>query len=505
MSPSARSIGLTAATAIVLGNIVGVMIFFTPSQIARHLPWDGWFLAVWAIGGGIALLGAFCVAELGAMLPEAGGDYIFIREAYGEPLSFLAGWTSAAITFPGSIAAMAVGLCHFQGAELLGPIVDEAALQLDLLGCSHAVTWAQLMALGVICALTLINHLGVRLAGRLQISLIASPVILVGVAGLVALGVEPSGPTPPPAVSSDGNPWSGLLPALIPVFFAYSGWNVITYIGGEIRDPGRNIPRSLVLGTSLAVGLYLLTSWIFLRGVPAAAMPGVSFVPALACNRLFGEWTVLLITAVIGLAVLSSLNSTVLAGARVSSAMAGRGLTLPALQRLSPRFETPFAALWVQAALAALAVLSGRFEQLVACVVVVMLLSSCLAVGAVVVLRLRRPAAARPYRAWGYPITPAIYVVFSLVIVASMLIEESSRAEALWGLVITALGLPLLWWTRRRRRDGFEPWQRHQGLRAHLDSCGGASAASSVHEIPSSHEAGFATPHLFSQQYDRWR
>jgi len=444
-------IGLTAAIAVVLGNIVGVMIFLTPADVAKHLPWDGWFLAAWAIGGLLALLGALSLGELGAMLPEAGGDYIYIRQAYGERLSFLSGWTSVVITFPGSIAAMAVGLCFYQGPALFGPGIRAPLLQLEQLG-GFTVSWAQLLALGIIVLLTAANHLGIRFAGRIQTAVTATPALLLLFAGAAALFVSPMGPPPEAVVPLDSSPWLGLWPAVVPIFFAYAGWNVTTYIGGEIRDPGRNIPRSLIIGTALAVGLYLVVCWVFLQGVPAAAMPGVSFVPAVAVTRLFGGWAGQTLTLVIALAVLGSLNATVLAGGRISYAMAGHGLGVGALHRLSPSCGTPAPALWLQAAIAAVLVLTGRFDQLISYVVVVMLVFSSIAVMAVVVLRYRRPDAPRPYRTWGYPVTPIAFTLFSLGVVIGLLVRDKTRLEALWGLVITILGIPVLDWLRARRR-----------------------------------------------------
>ena len=183
-------------------------------------------------------------------------------------------------------------------------------------------------------------------------------------------------------------------------------------------------------------------------------MPGVPFVPAVALGRLFGPWSGQLVTLVIALAVLGSLNATILAGGRISYAMAGRGVAFASLGRLSPRLGTPAVALWVQAAIAMLLVLTGRFEELVNYVVVVMLVFSSIAVLAVIVLRVRRPELPRPYRAWGYPVTPALFVLFSLGVVVFLLGREKSRTEALWGLVIALCGLPayaLVRWRGRRR------------------------------------------------------
>lgn len=451
---SKRKLGLTAAVAVVLGNIVGVMIFLTPAQVGQLLPWDGWFMAAWALGGVLALLGALCLGELGAMLPEAGGDYVYIREAYGDTLSFLSGWTSVVVTFPGSIAAMAVGLCFFQGPALFGPAVQTQALYLDFGASYYAVSWAQVLGLGVILLLTAVNHVGLTLTGWLQTAITVTPAALLSAAFVASFFVTPSGPEPQAVVSLAGSPWLGLFPALVPIFFAYAGWNVTTYIGGEIHDPGKNIPRSLLVGTGLAVALYLALAWVFLKGVPAAAMPGVPFVPSVALGRLFGPWSAHLVTLVIALAVLGSLNATILAGGRISYAMAGRGVAFASLGRLSPRLGTPAVALWVQAALAMLLVLTGRFEELVNYVVVVMLVFSSIAVLAVIVLRVRRPDLPRPYRAWGYPVTPALFVLFSLAVVVFLLAREKSRTEALWGLLIALLGLPayaLVRWRGRRR------------------------------------------------------
>lgn len=446
-------LGLLAATAVVLGNIVGVMVFLTPSIAATHLPWDGWYLAAWALGGGLALVGALCLGELGAMMPEAGGDYIFIREAYGDRTAFLSGWTSVVITFPGSIAAMAVGLCFFQGPALLGAWVRSPILTLDLGSYYYTLSGAQALGLGVIALLTGINHLGLRLTGWVQTAITATPLVLVLVAGVAVLFVSPSGPVPPAVAAGAKSPWLGLWPAIVPIFFAYAGWNVTTYIGGEIKEPGRNIPRSLILGTGLAVVAYLVVQWVFLNGMPAASMPNAKFVPGEAVTRLFGGWAGSLLTVVIALAVMGSLNATVLAGARISYAMSGKGMAFGLLGSQSRRFGTPAAALWIQAALAAVLVMTGRFDELVKYVVGVMLIFSCVTVASVLELRHTRPDLDRPYRVWGYPYTPIAFVLFCGAVLVSLWLESSR--ELLWGVLITALGLPAYEWIRRRsgRKD----------------------------------------------------
>ncbi len=443
-------LGLVAATAVVLGNIVGVMVFLTPSIAATHLPWNSWYLASWAVGGALALLGALCLGELGAMMPEAGGDYIFIREAYGDRTAFLSGWTSVVITFPGSIAAMAVGLCFFQGPALLGPWVRSAVFTLDFGTYYYTLSWAQALGLGVIALLTIINHVGLRLTGWIQTAITATPLLLVLVASVAVFFVTPTGPVPPAVATAGKSPWLGLWPAIVPIFFAYAGWNVTTYIGGEIKNPGRNIPRSLILGTGLAVLAYLLVQWVFLNGMPAASMPNAKFVPAEATTRLFGGWAGHLLTVVIALAVMGSLNATVLAGARISYAMSGKGMAFSTLGSQSRRFGTPAAALWIQAALSGVLVLTGRFDELVKYVVGVMLIFSCVTVASVWELRYKRPELDRPYRVWGYPYTPILFVLFSGAVLVFLWL--GSPRELLWGVLITALGLPAYEWIRRRKR-----------------------------------------------------
>jgi basic amino acid/polyamine antiporter, APA family len=447
-----KKIGLFAATAIVLGNIVGVMIFLTPSTVAKHLPWNGWFMLAWAVGGILALLGALAMGELGAMFPKAGGDYIYIREAYGEKTSFLSGWTSVVITFPGSIAAMAVGICVYQAPELFGAGLRNIAFNQNFGSWYFAVTWSQILAIGLVMLITTVNHLGTRFTAKVQTFIMATPIILMLIAGVAAFFISPAGLAPKAAVSTSGNPLMGFFPALVPIFFAYAGWNVITYIGGEIKNPGKNIPYSLIIGTLLSIGLYLLVLLVFLKGVSASAMPGLPFVPGTAVGRLFGPKAASLLTIVIALAVMGSLNATILAGARISYAMAGHGLAIDPLKKKSKRFGTPVTALWVQAALASILILSGRFEQLIGYTVMVMLIFSTITVGAVIILRIKKPNLKRPYKSWGYPITPIIFMIFSIFVIGFLFYGAQTRTQALWGVAITLLGLPVFYLLKNRSK-----------------------------------------------------
>lgn len=442
MTEQQKKLGLVAATSLVLGNIVGVMIFLTQSTVAKHLPWNHWVLWAWILGGFLAVAGALSLAELGAMMPQAGGDYIYLRKAFGERMAFLSGWTSVCITFPGSIAALAVGLCYFQGPLLLGEWLRHDIFQWKIGTWTYSLQGAQVMSLFVIVLFTGINHIGVRLSGRLQTIITAGPVLFMLMAAVGVFWVTPSGPLPPMINTSQLSPWPGLWFAVVPIFFAYAGWNVTTYIGSEIERPERNIPLSLIFGTSLALLVYVMITWVFLQGVPAAAMPAAQpTVASLALHRLFGSWAGQWLAPVIALAVLSSLNATILGGARISYAMAHNGLAFRQLQETSPRFQTPVPALWFQAGLSALLVLTGRFEQLVDYVTGMMLAFSSITIAAVFVLRFRSPEIHRPYKTWGYPVIPALYILFCLAILVGMCLN--SPKQVAWGFGISMLGLPV--------------------------------------------------------------
>lgn len=447
MEPRTQRLGLVASMAVVLGNIVGVMIFLTQGTVAKHLPWDGWVLAAWGIGGVLALLGALCMAELGAMMPEAGGDYVFIREAFGNHSAFLSGWTSVIITFPGSIAAMAVAICAYQLSSFVGGWVNEPVFALG--AAAFSIKWSQVLALLIIVGLTWINAAGIRLAGWVQTTVTILPILLMLVAGVAVWFVTPTGPLPPAVDTASLSPWSGLWPAIVPIFFAYAGWNATAYIGSEVENPGRNLPLSMILGTLIAMGIYLVVTLVFLKGIPAASMPNVKgLVPFAALHRLFGPWAGQALNAVIALAVLGSLNATLLVGARISYAIAKQYESLGELGKLHPTKGTPARALWLQAGIAIVLVLSGQFDALVKYVSGVMMVFSSLAVASLVVLRKKQPSRERPYKMWGAPWTPALYIAFCAAVLVGMLLK--SPKEVMWGALVTIAGIPVFAWLQKR-------------------------------------------------------
>jgi len=399
------------ALALVAGSMLGIGIFIAPPVVAAQLDHPGTFLAMWLVGGLSALFGALAVAELGAMMPRAGGDYPYLRLAYGPGIAFGVGWLQLLAIFPGSLATMAVGTATFQLPVVLGSYY-EFPLQL---GVEPTVFWAFV----IIISLTALNHIGVVLSGRFQVVLTGIPVVVLLAAGLGVLifeGIDGGAWESPGPISMPGLSAASL--AFLPIYFAYSGWNAAIFVGGEIRNPARNLPRALVGGTLGVTALYFILCVGFLAVFPMADLANVGEAGTAAAGTLFGRIGELGVTTLIVLAMLGSINGSVLTGSRIAYSMARHGHCPRSAGQLHRRFRTPVVALWMQAAWALVLVLSQSFEQLMYYTSAAMLITGTLTVMAVVVLRRKMPDTKRPYRAWGYPVTPLLYAVSSLVVLA---------------------------------------------------------------------------------------
>ncbi len=411
-------LGPAAAVSLVAGSMLGIGIFIAPPVVAAQVDRPTTFLLLWLVGGVSALCGALAVAELGAMLPRGGGDYPYLRRAYGPGLAFATGWLQLLAVFPGSLAAMAVGTATFQFPRLLG----DGYLWPSALGLDPMTTWAALL----IVMLTIINHLGLAVAGWVQIAVTLVPVtiLLVGTgAVMVHHGTDggaltaATGPTQLPSMSAAAA-------AYLPVYFAYSGWNAAIFVGSEIRHPARNVPRSLVGGTLAVTILYLILCVGFLAVFTMDALANTGEAGTAAAGRVFGPFGELMVTASILLGMLGSLNGTILTGSRIAQAMAHDGQCIHAAQRTSPRFGTPTVALWLQAAWSLLLIFTHSFEDLLKYAAAAMLITGTLTVLAVVKLRRTLPDIERPYRTWGYPFTPALYAISSVVVLLVLLVER---------------------------------------------------------------------------------
>ena len=452
-SPSVlpRTVGVFTATCVVVANVIGVGIFTTPGFLARDLASPFAILAIWVIGAILALSGALTYSELGATYPEAGGEYVYLREAYGPLWGYLSGWTSFFTGFTAPIAAACIGfsayLSHF--APALSPANILWAQPLG--SFSLRLSGGQLVGLAALWALTLIHISGIHRGAKLQefltvgkITCLVALIVLGLLFGIGDWGHFRSGP-------------EGLLPeaalrngpiSLIFVLYCYSGWNAAAYLAGEMREPHRSIPISLLAGTGIVTVLYIGLNVLFLYGLEQSEMSGVLQIGEKASQALFGPMATHVVAAVMALSILASASAMILAGPRVYFAMARDGLFPKRLGGIHSEYGSPASAIFLQSLWASVLVLSGTFEQLVVYSGFVLVLFSSLAVAAVIVLRLRRPGLVRPFRVPLYPLTPLVFLGFSLWILYFTL--RGRPTESLFGIATVLLGLPLYFYWRRQ-------------------------------------------------------
>ena len=431
--------------AIVAGSMLGIGIFLSPPIVAANTGSAPLFFGLWLLGGLISLAGAVACAELATMMPRAGGDYVFQHAAYGPSLAFASGWVLFAAIFCGSIATMTVGLCTYQLPVLLGADLSVELLALPL---GMGLSGADIAALVLVPILTGLNLVGAQPSARVQTALTVVPIVLLTGMSLYAIGVYSPEADPVSIGRVAGEPvatWTlhGLVVAYMAVYFAYSGWINIIYVAGEVTDPQRNIPRSLIGGTVAVTLLYLLLCAGFLEVLGFPGLPGAGEAGTATASLLAGEAGRLVMTVLIACALLASINATILGGARVAYAMAQRGAMWAPFGSVGEEHQVPKNALWLQALISVSLILSGRFEDLYSMVSLAMVVTGGFTVGAVFVLRGKLPDADRPYRATAYPFLPGIYLVASLVVVCVMFGEalsgEPGARYPLLGLVMLVL------------------------------------------------------------------
>lgn len=435
---------------VIAGDMIGIGIFVTTGAIAETLPSPGGILLVWVLGGLLALTGALSCAELSASLPYVGGDYIYIREAYGKLMGFLSGWSSFLVTFSGAIAFLAVGFNGFM--SFFFPVLgsSDPILSIAVPGLPINVTVGTLFSIGVVLLISGLHCLGVRQGTMAQNVL---TILKIGaLLGIILLGV----------LFGKGNTdhfrplfdwqkitnFSVFAAAFIPAIFAYSGWNAVIYIAGEVKDPEKNLPRALLWANAIVIALYLAVNVVYIYGVPVTEMKGALRVSEVATTALFGYQTSAWITAIITVSILGALNVVTMIGPRIYYAMAQDGVFFQRLTRVHPRFGTPTNAIILQAIWACLLILTGTFGTLFTYVSVIITLFSAFTVGSVIVLRWKRPDLKRPYKLWGYPIVPILFILAHLWIVWGSVIEKPR--DSLMGVFIVALGIPayLIWRNR---------------------------------------------------------
>jgi basic amino acid/polyamine antiporter, APA family len=441
-----RRLGPLDAAAIIVSNVIGGGIFLTPAVIAG-LMGDAWaMMAVWLLGGAIAFAGAMAYAELAALLPQAGGEYVYLREAFGPLAAFLTGWTSFVAGFSGAIAASAVGFAFYLGRFIPAAADTRPLLEGSLGPIRLAVTPQALVAIALIVLLTLVHVRGIGPGRVVQNLLAASKVTFLILLVLLGFGLGDGSwahieaPRPLGAGS-----W---LLALVPVMFSYAGWNAASYVAEEIRNPERFVPRALALGTGAVVLLYVALNLLYVYSIPVTELAALKgSVMDVIAERLFGARAGDLMAVMTAVSIAASVSAMIIAGPRVYFAMARDGLFFRKAVEIHPRYGSPFNAILAQSAWSVLLVLSGSFSQLIIYTGFSVVLFSGIAGVALFVLRLRNPGEPRPFRAWGYPLMPGLFVLASALIVGNAVWRDPGPSAA--GLGIIAAGLPLYVFLRR--------------------------------------------------------
>ena len=453
-----RRLGPLDAAAIIVSNVIGGGILFTPPQVAAAVPNPYLFLATWLAGGLLAFAGAMAYAELAALRPRAGGEYVYLRAAFGKLAAFLTGWTSFVAGFSGAIAASAVVLAFYVGRFIPAANDSTPLFVLPLPLVPLTFSRQSVVAIAAIAAMAWIHLRGVG-PGRVVMNVLAG----LKVAALlifIALGLTMGAGAPSNVAEVGGAASSGAwLLALIPVMFTYAGWNAAAYVAEEIHDPGRNVPRALALGTLAVVAIYFLLNLLFLYVLPVAQLAQVKgSVLDVIADRLLGVSAGNIMGVVSIVSIAASISAMTFAGPRVYYAMARDGLFFKRAAEVHPRYHTPATSIIAQAVWSALLVLSGGANALTTYTGFAVVLVAGIAVVSLFVLRQREPDAPRPFKAWGYPVAPAIFAIASLAIVVNALWADlivPIQTGAPWGpaaagLIIIGLGVPLFYFFNKR-------------------------------------------------------
>jgi APA family basic amino acid/polyamine antiporter len=444
-----RRLSLSDSILLLAGGIIGSGIFLTAQNVATNTRSPWLFLTIWIVGVCVTLLACFAFAELGGMFPHAGGQYVYMREAYGDAAGFLYGWMYFTVSATGTMAALGIGF-----ATYLGQAFPAVEAQRTVLGIGPlTVTRGHLIALAAIALQTLINVFGVKKGAILQN--VATWAKFATIGTFIVLGLAlghgswdhyhhaiPTAPGSPALFTSIGI-------ALIAVFWAYDGWVYITFVAGEVNEPQRNLPRALILGMLLVGAVYIAINAVYLYALPMSDIAANETVAQAAAVSMFSGRVAPWLSLMVALSCFGAIGPCLMSGARVYYAMAEDGVFFRSLARVHPRWHTPVVSLVLQAIWAGLLALSGKYDQLFTYVMFMMVLSYVLTVAGLFVLRRKKPDAERPYQCTGYPWLPALYVIFGSLWAVNAALEKSK--ETLVGAAIVLAGVPFyLYWKRRK-------------------------------------------------------
>jgi APA family basic amino acid/polyamine antiporter len=444
MTELKRDLGLLAALAIVIGTVIGSGIFRVPQAMVNNVGTEPMVFLVWIVGGVLSLAGALTYAELAAAMPGAGGEYVYLTEAYGPLWGFLYSWTQMWVGKSGSIATLATAFFEYTAHFI--PEFEKVWFAAGLV----SVKYGQVFAMALILLLGLVNYFGVRIGGDVQVVVTAVKVALIAfviVAGLLHSGSAPATDIPHdvPALST------GFAAALVAALWAYDGWNNVGMVASEVKNPRRNLPLSLIGGTAAVIGIYMLANWAYFRVLSPADVGSHKLVAAEMMQRLLGPVGAGAVSVAAMISIFAALNGSILTGARVPFAAARDGLFFKSAAKVHPAFRTPGVSILMLTVWSSVLVLSGKYEDLFTYVIFSSWILYAMATASVFVLRRKRPDLPREYKTFGYPFVPILFLIGAAILEISTLIHEP--ASSLKGIVLILLGLPFyFYWSSRRPR-----------------------------------------------------
>jgi APA family basic amino acid/polyamine antiporter len=446
-----RGIGPVSATLIVITNVIGSAIFLTPGTMAATLPSEPLLLLAWILGGAIALCGGLTYAEMGAMFPRSGGLYVFLEEAYGSLVAFLFGWAGMLVILTGSVATVAVGFATYFSYFFPSLSTTNQLLALPMPWGAWSISAGQVVAALSILALGAVNYLGVKNGNRLQATLTVVKIVALSALPIVAVALRPVSLSFTPVVPPTANPAAAFGVVMIAVMWAYEGWYYLPFCAGEIKEPRRTVPLALLIGITALVAIYLSVNIAYMLALPLDEIRGVERIAEKAVTALVGSGGARLVAATVVVSTLGCNAAAVIAMSRACYAMAVDGLFFKAAAAVHPRYRTPHVALAITCGWSALLTLTGTYEQLFTWVTFASVAFGVLGGAAIFRLRRAQPNVPRPYRAWGYPVVPALFVAGLGVLVVNTVVERP--VESAIGVAIVTLGLPAYWyWSGVRTR-----------------------------------------------------
>ena len=447
-----RVLGLWSAISIVIGTVIGSGVFLVPSTMIRYVGSVRNLFIVWVAAGLLSLFGALTYAELAAAFPEAGGEYVYLSEAYGPFWGYLYGWTQLWVAKSGSIATLAAGFYTYLTAffPVLGLPIVILPLHIGPGGSLLEIHYGQLLAIAVILILAAVNYVGVRSGGNVQVFVTAVKMLLI--AGIIAVGLL-SGKGDFSHLSAhipSAGTIAGFFAAMVSALWAYDGWNNVSMVSSEIRDPQRNLPRSLILGTAAVIATYILINLSYFYVLTPAQVATSHRVAADMMSTIYGNSAAAAVTVAVLISIFAALNGSILSGARVPYAMARDGLFFRFAAVVHPKYRTPGNSMILLCLWSCIVVLSGWFDDLYNFVIFGSWILYLMTAVSVFVLRKKRPDVVRPYRVAGYPVVPVLFVaVAALLLVSTM---QTRPRESLMGLALMALGVPLYFYWRKQNQ-----------------------------------------------------